>query len=231
MDFVASPEAAHFCMDEPSDGQLLDAFQRGDSHALSTLIARHQSALLRHARSLVGADGSHEDIVQEAFMKLVQRPLELPAEARGDAAAERALMSSWLHKVVRNQAMDTLRAEQRRKQREERAAERDVARESGSEVDAGDTRAAVERSLNRLPAEQREVLVLRLLSDKSYREIAEITGKKIGTVGWLVSVGLRALSQELAPLFGGTVAARGAQVQGVTVGVVAGGQSAQGVRS
>ena len=44
------------------------------------------------------------------------------------------------------------------------------------------------------------MLVLRLLGDKSYREIADITGKKIGTVGWLVSVGLKALSAELAPL-------------------------------
>ncbi len=213
-------------MDEPSDGQLLDAFQGGDSKALSTLIARHQSALLRHARSLVGADGSHEDIVQEAFMKLVQRPLVLPAETRGDAAAERQLLSSWLHKVVRNQAMDTIRSEQRRKRREERAAEFDVAPQAHSAVEANDTRAAVERGLNRLPAEQREVLVLRLLSDKSYREIAEITGKKVGTVGWLVSVGLRSLSQELAPLFG---AGNGGNVQ--AVGIVAGGQGAQGVRS
>lgn len=215
-------------MDEPSDGQLLDAFQRGDSHALSTLIARHQSALLRHARSLVGANGSHEDVVQEAFMKLVQRPLELPAEVRGDAAAERQLMSSWLHKVVRNQAMDTIRAEERRKHREERAAERDVAQDHSSALDENDTRAAVERGLSKLPAEQREVLVLRLLSDKSYREIAEITGKKIGTVGWLVSVGLRSLSQELSPLFG---ASRVGSVQGAAVGIVAGGQTAQGVRS
>ncbi len=159
-------------------------------------------------------------------MKLVQRPLELPLEVRGDAAAERLVLSSWLHKVVRNQAMDTLRAEQRRRHREERAAEHDVAREAGSSLDESDTRAAVERSLNRLPAEQREVLVLRLLSDKSYREIAEITGKKIGTVGWLVSIGLRSLSQELAPLFGGTMEPRGAAVQGIAVG-----QPAQGVRS
>lgn len=215
-------------MDEPSDGQLLDAFQRGDSHALSTLIARHQSALLRHARCLVGANGSHEDVVQEAFMKLVQRPLELPAEVRGDGAAERQLMSSWLHKVVRNQAMDTIRAEERRKHREERAAERDVAQDHSSALDENDTRAAVERGLSKLPAEQREVLVLRLLSDKSYREIAEITGKKIGTVGWLVSVGLRSLSQELSPLFG---ASRVGSVQGAAVGIVAGGHAAQGVRS
>jgi DNA-directed RNA polymerase specialized sigma24 family protein len=69
-----------------------------------------------------------------------------------------------------------------------------------SSVDAADTRALVERELGRLPTDQREVLVLRLLNEKSYREIAAITGKKVGTDGWLVSVGLKTLSRELAPL-------------------------------
>ena len=132
--------------------------------------------------------------------------------------------------------MDTIRAEERRRHREERVAAADVANASSSELDEHDTRAAVERGLSRLPADQREVLVLRLLSDKSYREIAEITGKKVGTVGWLVSVGLRALSQELAPLLGGLGAAglgadRGTEAA-VRVGVVGtSGQAAQGVRS
>ena len=55
--------------------------------------------------------------------------------------------------------------------------------------------------------DQRDVLVLRLLGDKSYkRDRRAITGKKIGTVGWLVSVGLKALSQELEPLLSGVPA-------------------------
>ena len=46
------------------------------------------------------------------------------------------------------------------------------------------------------------MLTLRLLEGHSYREISELTGRKSGTVGWLVSVGLEALSHELAPLLG-----------------------------
>jgi RNA polymerase sigma-70 factor (ECF subfamily) len=63
----------------------------------------------------------------------------------------------------------------------------------------------VEAELQKLPGDQREVLVLRLLGERSYKEIAEITGKKVGTVGWLVSEGLKALSANLAPLFDGPV--------------------------
>ena len=69
-------------------------------------------------------------------------------------------------------------------------------------VEEEETRQAVERSLSRLPADQREVLVLRLLGERTYKEIAEITGKKVGTIGWLISVGLKTLGRELAPLLG-----------------------------
>jgi RNA polymerase sigma-70 factor (ECF subfamily) len=140
--------------------------------------------------------------VQETFLRLVQKPPELPPECRGNADVERSYLMSWLHKVLRNCCMDALRSDKRRRRREEENAAPEAARREPSAMDASDTRAAVERSLNRLPREQREVLVLRLLSERSYKEIAEITGKKIGTVGWLVSVGLKALSEELAPLVG-----------------------------
>ena len=96
--------------------------------------------------------------------------------------------------------MDALRSESRRKQREQAAASQEATAGGMDAVEAEDTRARVERSLERLPDDQREVLVLRLLGERSYKEIAVITGKKIGTIGWLISVGLKALSQELAPL-------------------------------
>lgn len=194
-------------MDRPSDGTLLAALERGDHSALTELLDRHQAVLLRHARALVGEGGPFEDVVQETFLKLLERPPKLPPEVLGDQPLERAHLRSWLHKVTRNLCMDTLRSEVRRKVREEAVASTELAhdgRSSGASFAEGrDTRAAVERELAKLPGEQREVLVLRLLGDRSYKEIAEITGKKIGTVGWLVSEGLKALAERLQPLLDG----------------------------
>jgi RNA polymerase sigma-70 factor (ECF subfamily) len=194
-------------MDQRTDGDLLSSLKRGDRQALAALVERHQRVLLGHARALVGESGPFEDVVQEVYLKLLERPPELPTEARGDADAERAHLRSWLHKVTRNCCMDTIRADSRRRSREEMAAAPAAAAKhvaAGAElVEQRDTRAAVERSLQRLPAEQREVLVLRLLGERSYKEIADITGKKIGTVGWLISEGLKSLSQHLAPLVEG----------------------------
>ena len=94
--------------DAPSDGSLLSAWRAGDEHAFGTLVARHQTALLRHARALLGAWRGGEDVVQETFLRLAKRPPEVPPDGRAsgaDPAAERAYLASWLHRVTRNLCM------------------------------------------------------------------------------------------------------------------------------
>jgi RNA polymerase sigma-70 factor (ECF subfamily) len=202
-------------MDQPSDGRLLAAWSRGETGAFEALVARHERALLRHARALLGDWKAGEDVVQEAFLRLAQRPPTVDADVIDDARASAALLSSWLHQVTRNLCMDTQRSEKRRRRREEEAASHEAVSGGIDVVETADTKAAVERGLLRLPQDQREVLVLRLFDEKSYAEIAEITGKKTGTVGWLISVGLKALADELATLTGG------ARVSGAAAGGVA----------
>lgn len=203
-----------------SEAALLDRYRSGDTDAFEALVKRHQASLLRHAEGLLGAGSQAEDAVQEAFIRLAQQPPTLPTEVEGDARAERAALASWLHKVTRNLCMDVMRSEGRRKRREHEAAPGEAASGGLEAVELSDTQAAVDRSLERLPQDQREVLVLRLLGEKSYKEIASITGKKVGTVGWLVSVGLKALAAELAPLLGGAPGAD--NIPGFTPGLVRG---------
>jgi RNA polymerase sigma-70 factor (ECF subfamily) len=190
-------------MTEATEAALLGRWRAGDGDAFAELVQRHQSALLRFARGLLGVGSAYEDVVQEAFLRLAEKPPELPEEALGSPDLERAQLSGWLHTVTRNLCMDVLRSEARRKTREQEVAAREAADGGVDAVEERDTRELVARRLSLLPIDQRDVLVLRLLADKSYREIAQITGKKIGTVGWLISVGLAALGRELAPLLEG----------------------------
>lgn len=193
-------------MEDLSDGQLLRRYREGASAAFTLIVMRHQEALLRHARGVLGRGSSYEDVVQEVFLTLSREKLVLPAEAGGDPDEERRQLLAWLHKVTRNACMDTIRSETRRRRREREVATREEAEGVLDAVEAHDTRRTVERELEGLPVDQREVLVLRLLAERSYREIASITGKKIGTVGWLISEGLKALSARLAPLLEGEMA-------------------------
>lgn len=145
---------------------------------------------------MLGDRSAADDAVQEAFLRLAQKPPDL----EGDAEISRKQLSSWLHRVTRNLCMDAMRSDKRRRTREAEVAPAEATGGEIDKVEAADTRAAVERGLLNLPPAQREVLVLRLLGDKSYREIADVTGRKVGTVGWLVSEGLKRLSAELSDL-------------------------------
>lgn len=196
---VRAPEGLP-TMNEIPDGQLLRRHHKGDASAFAELVKRHEGCLLQHARAILGAGSSYEDAVQEALLKLAQSPPSIPPEVDGDPRLERAHLLSWLHKVTRNNCMDVIRSETRRNRREHDAARHEGTDGEMSRVEEHDTRAIVKRELEKLPADQREVLVLRLLGERSYKEISEITGKKVGTVGWLVSIGLKALGDQLQPL-------------------------------
>lgn len=200
---VESPSA----MDEATDGALLLAWKSGDVPAFSALVARHRSGLLAHARSLLGRGGPAEDAVQETLLKLAHKPPKLPAEASGPA------LSGWLHQVLRRECLDTRRGEKRRQRREREAAPDEAVAGGQEQVEATDTKEAVERGLELLSPEQREVIALRLFGEKSYGEIAAITGKKVGTVGWLISEGLARLADELAHLLPGQKSSVGAEVR------------------
>lgn len=187
-------------MKDLSDGELLRAHYLGRRGTFTELVTRHQRALLAHARGILGPGSAYEDVVQEAFLRLARERPHPSVEAGGDPESERKQLSAWLHKVTRNACMDIIRSEARRRTREHEKAAREPIAGGLELVEGRDTIAAVERELERLADDQREVLTLRLIAERSYREIAEITGKKIGTVGWLVSEGLKVLGERLAPV-------------------------------
>jgi DNA-directed RNA polymerase specialized sigma24 family protein len=125
-------------------------------------------------------------VVQDTFLKLLERPPVLPEETRGDGDAERAHLSSWLHKVTRNGCMDSAQIPIAAPPTRDGGRRPEVAHRSqagGAELaEERDTRAAVERGLARLPQDQREVLSCacsRALLQGDRRD----HGKKIGTVG------------------------------------------------
>ena len=182
----------------PRDVELLRAHRAGDVESFTRLVERFQGSLLRHARMLLlgrASAGAAEDAVQEVFLKLARNP--------PDPDDESIQLGAWLHRVTRNRCLDMLRSDTRRRDREVDVGTPETDRPLDpalAAVDAKDTRSAVERTLRKLPDDQREAVTLRLLEERSYTEIASIMGRKVGTVGWLISQGMKALATELSPL-------------------------------
>jgi len=144
---------------------------------LRALIDLYGPALALLARQYARAA---DDAVQLAFCKLVrQKPPPV------DSAA-------WLFRTVRHAAIDLGKAERRRHRRE-------VASAKPEAWFAGDSLEADEAvsALRGLPAEQREVIVLRLWSDLSLEAIAAACDCSISTVHRRYEAGLDALRKRL----------------------------------
>jgi RNA polymerase sigma factor (sigma-70 family) len=149
-----------------------------DQETLSKLLDDHGAALVLYAQQLCNRP---EDVVQEAFIRLVQhRP-----------APENVV--AWLYRVVRNEAINSSRAAARRTRHEQWAV---VGKPESWFVptsdDKIDSQAAV-AALETLPANQREVIVLRIWGGQSFEEIAQLVGKSTSTVHRRYEMGLEAL--------------------------------------
>jgi RNA polymerase sigma-70 factor (ECF subfamily) len=149
-------------------------------HDVARLIDAHGPALLLYARQWCRAP---EDIVQEALLKLVglrQPPREVVP---------------WLYRVVRNRAIDARRVAERR-QRREAAAARPEGWFVEAEVDGLDAASAV-AALERLPLDQREIIVARLWGGLSFEQIADLAGCSASTAFRRFDAGIARLRQEM----------------------------------
>jgi RNA polymerase sigma-70 factor (ECF subfamily) len=150
------------------------------SHDFARLVDAHGPALVLYARQWCATP---EDVVQDAFLKLMsaRQPPRAPVP--------------WLYRVVRHGAIDAGRTA-RRRQRREAVAGRPVCWFVEPVVD-GLVAAAAVAALERLPVEQREVIVARLWGGLGFEQIAEVAGCSASTAFRRFSAGIDALRQEL----------------------------------
>lgn len=167
---------------------------RGEQEAFGSLVAAHRPAVVRVARGILGDEAAADDVAQEAFLRLH----ESIARFRGDAG-----LGTWLYRTTLNLCRDRMRATRRRRAVRLADGRTDDAlrvwESPDAAVDTERARAAVRRAVERLPPEQREVVVLRFLHDMPYAEIARRTGLPQGTVASRVFRALERLGRELEP--------------------------------
>ncbi|MDB6113294.1 MAG: sigW 4 [Lacunisphaera sp.] len=154
--------------------------------------AAYGPKLLLCARQWTRSLADAEDVVQEAFVRYWRHQRQLP----GDPQA--LLITS-----IRRAAIDHARRETRRTAREEKAdgglEERDsfFAPQPGEDADR---RREIEAALQQLPAEQREVLVLKIWNELTFEQIAGTLGVPPNTAASRYRYALAALRKELKPV-------------------------------
>ncbi len=159
-----------------SSSDLVDRLRAGDATALVALYREHHEVVRAFARRLLGDASIAEDLVHDVFLAAPAAVLRYRA-----AAEPRALLVG----IAVNKAKHHVRAAIRGRRMVEKLGEEprppEIERPDG-ELERRELCAELQRGLDRLPIEQRVVLVLCAIEERSAAEVAAIVGAPENTV-------------------------------------------------
>jgi RNA polymerase sigma-70 factor (ECF subfamily) len=182
------------------EAELVSAAKGGDLAAFEQLVRRHQTRVFNLAFRVIGTYEDACDVTQEVFVAAFTQL----AAFRG-----KSQFSTWLTAIAVNRARNRLAQARRRKVKEPVSLDDPVETDNGplsrefasnhpspqERLESQDAQQAVQDCINRLPAEFREVVVLRDLQDFAYDEIATVLNLRQGTVKSRLSRAREALRQ------------------------------------
>ena len=149
------------------------------------IIERYESKLKRYINriSSPGAD-ELEDILQEIFIKVYKNLNGFDQELK---------FSSWIYRIAHNEAINHFRHQKARPQTinlewnenfiNQISSDLDLAKETDQEL----LKKQTGEILNKMDIKYREVLTLKFLEEKDYKEISDILKKPMGTVATLIN--------------------------------------------
>jgi len=183
MSVAASSVAPIFARDFASvaDRELVATAVSGVEGSFEELVRRYQRPISAYVYRMVGNYESALDLTQEIFIKVYSSLNRYRAEFK---------FSTWIYKIAHNAAVDHLRRTATREQSLVVGTEGDqfdMPIESGrlspeQESEQRERRIEIETVVRALPANYRELVILRHSQDLSYEEIVEVTGLPLGTV-------------------------------------------------
>jgi RNA polymerase sigma-70 factor (ECF subfamily) len=194
--------------EDVTDEVLMLRFQGGDRAAFTLLVRRHKTAIFNFILRQVRAAQVAEDLVQDVFVKIVHNATEFKHEAR---------FTTWAYAIARNVCIDHLRKMSLRKHPSldqqgsqddgdgPTLGERIPDKSPGATVDraaiGNELGVRITRAVELLPAEQREVFLLRELANIPFKDIAEMTGVPENTVKSRMRYALERLQEALAEYY------------------------------
>ncbi len=179
-----------------SDEQIVERALSGDAEAFGEIVRRWERRIFALSFGMLGREEDARDATQETFLAAFRNLRGFRGEAK---------VSSWLHRIAVNQCITRQR---RAKVRSETALE-DEAEKNGAlfalPADASPARAAehlerseaVKRAVCALPAELRQVVVMKEFEELTFQEIADALALPLSTVKSRLYTALRQLAMRL----------------------------------
>jgi RNA polymerase sigma-70 factor (ECF subfamily) len=151
-------------IDEPTDERLIQSNLAGDDEAFAELVRRHKRKVFGIAARFARNDHELDDICQEIFVKAYQKLKSF----RGEAPFEH-----WVSRIAVHSCYDFLRKTRRDR---ENVSLDGIEIGTRDNVSARDAAEILQWAMARLSADERLVITLLELEEKSVRETAELTG-------------------------------------------------------
>ena len=165
---------------QATDTQLVQAFQQGQGQALEVLVNRYKDKIYSSILFLVKDKYLAEDMFQDVFIKVIDT-------IRNNRYTEEGKFLPWALRIAHNLCVDHFR-KVKRSPAIKTSDDRDIFEVLNMNSESpetmmmqGQSHDRVRRLVDMLPAEQREVIVLRHYADLSFKEIAEMTNCSINT--------------------------------------------------
>jgi RNA polymerase sigma-70 factor (ECF subfamily) len=175
------------------DGTLVARIVAGDDQALGHVYDRYGSLVYGLARRVTNSPAAAEEITQEVFVQFWEHADRFD-ESKGS-------LRSYLGAITHRRAVDWVRSEARRRDREIKnahdASTNAATRDITAEFTAADTAARVRVAVETLPVEQREAVVLAYFGGLTFREVAVELGLPEGTAKSRLRLALDKLSRVL----------------------------------
>jgi RNA polymerase sigma-70 factor (ECF subfamily) len=163
-----------------TDQQLIHLFMDGDSEALETIIVRHKEKIYTSIFLLVKDKYLAEDIFQDVFIRVIDT-------VRLGRYTEEGKFLPWAMRIAHNLCVDHFR-KVKRTPTIRNSEDRDIFEVLNITEDGVDRKMMqrqshdrVRQMLDLLPADQREVIILRHYAEMSFKEIASMTNCSINT--------------------------------------------------
>ncbi|MBI4565299.1 MAG: sigma-70 family RNA polymerase sigma factor [Planctomycetes bacterium] len=178
-----------------SDRELVWRSQAGDTDAFGLLVTRHQDRIFNAVVRFCGNAEDAQDITQRAFVNAFRKIREF----KGESA-----FTTWMYRIAFNQAVSFLRESRRQGLPAGSGSGMEPVddRRPGDRIESEENRAKVQEALNRLSSDDRRIIILKELEDRSYDQIAEVLRVPVGTVRSRLFRARQALKQELKLVIG-----------------------------
>jgi RNA polymerase sigma-70 factor (ECF subfamily) len=177
-------------------GALMARLARGDQAALAAFYDATNGLVYSLALRILRDQHAAEDVTIEVYTQVHRQASQYDSQ--------RGTPSAWLLTLTRSRAIDRLRVEALRREREESLDETATVASLIGDSEAcsasSELRRIVQHALSRLTPEQRQAIEIAYYSGLSHSEIAAQLGQPLGTVKTRIRTGMLLLREHLAPL-------------------------------